>query len=272
MSDQRNLLIAVTLSMMVVFGWQYLVGVPKMQQEQAKQAQSLQQQKTAPSAQPGAAPIAGAGVRPEAALAKSSQRASIDTPKLAGSINLTGGRFDDLRLRTYHETPDPTSPEIELLSPMGSEHPYFAEFGWIAPQGSRQTAPGANTEWKLVQDGKLSPGHDVELTYDNGQGLVFTRRVSVDPNYMFTITDTVDNHGADAVTLFPYGLVSRHNLPVAQHYWVVHEGFIGVLGGTLKDPTYDDLGKNNDTQRFESTGGWLGITDKYWMGAPIPPT
>ncbi len=88
---------------------------------------------------------------------------------------------------------------------------------------------------------------------------------------MFTIIDSVDNHGADAVTLYPYGLVSRHNLPVTTHYWVVHEGFIGVLGGTLKDPTYDDLGKNNDTQRFESTGGWLGITDKYWMAAAIPP-
>jgi YidC/Oxa1 family membrane protein insertase len=88
---------------------------------------------------------------------------------------------------------------------------------------------------------------------------------------MFTIIDSVENHGADAVTLYPYGLVSRHNIPVATHYWVVHEGFIGVLGGTLKDPTYDDLGKNNDTQRFESTGGWLGITDKYWMAAAIPP-
>jgi YidC/Oxa1 family membrane protein insertase len=88
---------------------------------------------------------------------------------------------------------------------------------------------------------------------------------------MFTIIDSVDNRSTDAVTLYPYGLVSRHNLPVTTHYWVVHEGFIGVLGGTLKDPTYDDLGKNNDMQRFESTGGWLGITDKYWMAAAIPP-
>src|SRR6266581_1158172 len=254
MSDQRNLLFAVVLSMVVVFGWQYLVGVPKIQEEQAKQAQSLQQQKSAPAAQPGTNPGAAsvgqavAGVPREAVLAKSAARASIDTPKLAGSINLTGGRFDDLRLRTYHETPDPRSPEIDLLSPMGSEHPYFAEFGWIAAEGSMQTAPGANTDWKLMQGDKLSPGHDLELAYDNGQGLVFTRRVSVNANSMFTITDTVDNHGTNAVTLYPYGLVSRHNIPVTTHYWVVHEGFIGVLGGTLKDPTYDDLGKNNGTQ------------------------
>src|SRR6476646_3298185 len=211
MSDQRNLLIAVVLSMVVVFGWQYLVGVPKMQQEQARQAQSLQQQKAAPSAQPGTATatVAVAGVPREAALAKSAARAGIETPKLAGSINLTGGRFDDLRLRTYHETPDPKSAEIELLSPMGSEHPYFAEFGWIAAEGSRQMAPGANTDWKLMQGDKLSPGHDLEFAYDNGQNLVFTRRISVDTNYMFTIIDSVENHGADAVTLYPYGLVSR---------------------------------------------------------------
>src|SRR5258706_5075103 len=273
MSDQRNLLFAVVLSMVVVFGWQYMVGVPKLQQEQAKQALSLEQQKQTPATQPGIPSVGqpGAGAPREAALAKSAARAGIETPKLAGSINLTGGRFDDLRLRTYHETPDPKSPEIDLLSPMGSEHPYFAEFGWIAPEGSRQTAPGANTEWKLMQGDKLSPGHDLEFAYDNGEGLVFTRRVSVDPNYMFTIIDSVDNHGADAVTLYPYDLVSRHNLPVTTHYWVLHEGFIGVLGGTLKDQTYDDLGKNNDTQRFESTGGWLGITDKYWMAAAIPP-
>src|SRR5882672_9839805 len=238
MSDQRNLLFAVVLSMAVVFGWQYLVGVPKMQQEQARQAETLQQQKLNPAAQPGAAAVPqAAGVPREAALAKSATRAGIETPKLAGSINLTGGRFDDLRLRTYHDTPDPRSPEIDLLSPMGSEHPYFAEFGWIARQGSSQMAPGANTDWKLMQGDKLSPGHDLEFAYDNGQGLVFTRRVSVDANSMFTIVDSVDNHGTDAVTLYPYGLVSRHNIPVTTHYWVVHEGFIGVLGGTLKDPT-----------------------------------
>jgi YidC/Oxa1 family membrane protein insertase len=272
MSDQRNLLIAVVLSIAVVFGWQYLVGVPKIQQEQARQAEAVQQQKLNPATQPGAAavPQASHNLPRQEALAQA-PRAPIDTPKLAGSINLTGGRFDDLRLRTYHETPDPKSPEIELLSPLTAEHPYFAEFGWIAEQGSDQAAPGAATQWKVAQGDKLSPGHDIELSYDNGTGLSFTRRISVDQNYMFTIIDSVDNHGAAPVVLYPYGLVSRHNLPNTTHYWVVHEGFIGVLGGTLKDPTYADLAKNNDTQHFESQGGWLGITDKYWMAAAIPP-
>jgi YidC/Oxa1 family membrane protein insertase len=272
MSDQRNLLIAIVMSMVVVFGWQYFVGQPKVAQEQARQAQTAQQK--APALQPGAAaPQAAAQteVPRDEALKQAPARADIETPTLAGSINLAGGRFDDLRLRNYHETPDPRSPEIELLSPMASEHPYFAEFGWIAQQGSSLPTPGANTQWTVMQGDKLSPGKDIELTYDNGQGLTFTRRIAVDRNYMFTVTDSVDNRGSAPVTLYPYGLVSRHNVPNTTHYWVVHEGFIGVLGGTLKDPTYADLAKNNDTQKFDSKGGWLGITDKYWMAAVIPP-
>jgi len=276
MSEQRNLLIAVVLSMLVVFGWQYFVGDPKIKQEQERQhqQQTSQQLKPAnPAVQPGAAaaPAATHNLPRAAALKQSPERTQIDTPALDGSINLTGGRFDDLNLRTYHETPDPKSPEIELLSPMAAEHPYFAEFGWIAEKGSTQKTPGADTQWKLAMGDKLSPGHDVELTYDNDEGLTFTRRISVDTNYMFTIIDSVDNHGAAPVTLYPYGLVARHNVPPSQRFWVVHEGFVGVLGGTLKDPTYDDLGKTNDTQHFDSTGGWLGITDKYWMAAVVPP-
>ena len=273
MSEQRNLILAIVLSMAVVFGWQYFVGPQKPTPEQLKQQEIAQQQKANPAAQPGAGAVPQAGQKlvRDAALKAASERTSIDTPTLAGSINLTGGRFDDLRLKHYHVTPDPKSPEIELLSPLQAEHPYFAEFGWIADAGAQQKGADANTQWRLVQGDQLAPGKDVELAYDNGQGLAFTRRISVDQNYMFTVTDSVDNHSAQPVTMYPYGLVSRHNLPPEQRYWVVHEGFIGVLGGTLKDPTYDDLGKTNETQRFDSMGGWVGITDKYWMAAVAPP-
>ncbi|MSP94575.1 MAG: membrane protein insertase YidC [Alphaproteobacteria bacterium] len=273
MSDQRNLFIAIVLSMAVVFGWQYLVGVPRMQEEQARQQQQAAQQPNQATPQAGAVPtVPATTVLPrDQALAQSPTRTEVETPTLVGSINLAGGRFDDLRLRNYHETPEPTSPEIELLSPRAAEHPYFAEFGWIAGQGSTAAVPGEMTQWTLAEGSKLAPGQNVEMTYDNGQGLVFTRRISVDERYMFTIADTVDNRSDAPVTLSPYGLVYRSNIPATTIYWVVHEGFIGVLGGTLKDPTYADLADGNETQRFESQGGWLGITDKYWMAAVIPP-
>ncbi len=278
MSEQRNLFLAIALSMAVVFGWQYLVGVPRMQEEQAKQQQQTAQQQN--PAAPGTAPQPGAATTPTTApsvlpraqaLAQSSARTEVETPTLAGSINLTGGRFDDLRLRAYHATPDPRSPEIELLSPRAAASPYFAEFGWIAAEGVTAAVPGEATQWQLTEGSKLAPGQNIALTYDNGQGLVFTRRISIDERYMFTIADTVDNRGSVPVLLSPYGLVYRSNIPPTTYYWVVHEGFVGVLGGTLKDPTYSDLGENNETQRFESQGGWLGITDKYWMAAVIPP-
>jgi YidC/Oxa1 family membrane protein insertase len=248
-----------------------------MQQEQAKLAEK---QKTEMPVAPGStqptpgvsAPQSAPGVVPRAeALAQSSARARIETPTVDGSINLTGARFDDLRLRQYRETPDPTSPEIELLSPMAAEHPYVAEFGWIAGQGETQPMPNAESMWRLVQDGTLTPTTPVELTYDNGQGLIFTRRVSVDDRYMFTVSDTLTNNSATPVTVSPYGLVMRRNVPRTTYYWVVHEGFVGVFNGTLDDPTYANLGDNNGMRTFESTGGWLGITDKYWMAAVVPP-
>jgi YidC/Oxa1 family membrane protein insertase len=267
MSEQRNLLLAVVLAMVVVFGWQYFAGVPKMQQEQAQQQNTALNQPAKPAA---AAPAAPQGV-PRAQAIKQAPRTPVMTPTLDGSIDLRGGRFDDLKLRDYRDTPDLNSPEIDLLSPATAEHPYFAEFGWLAAPGSNQKVPDENTQWRLAKGDTLSPGHDVELTYDNGQGLTFTRHIAVDDEYMFTIVDTVDNHGATPVTLYPYGRVNRDNLPQTTHYWVVHEGFVGVLGGTLKDPTYASLAKNNDTETYQSRGGWLGITDKYWMAALIPP-
>jgi YidC/Oxa1 family membrane protein insertase len=271
MNEQRNLFLAIILMMVVLFGWQYFVAVPRMQEEQTKLAE--QQKTDMPALTPGVGTPQGVQrvVTRSEALAQAPARVPIETPTVDGSINLAGARFDDLRLRSYRETPDPRSPEIELLSPVAAEHPYVAEFGWIAGQGESQNLPNAETLWQRSGTGTLSPGNDVELTYDNGQGLTFTRRISVDDRYMFTVTDTVHNGTSAPVTVSPYGLVMRRNKPVTVYYWVVHEGFIGVFNGTLNDPAYSELDDNNETQQFQSTGGWLGITDKYWMAAVIPP-
>ena len=270
MNEQKNLFLAIVLMMAVLFGWQYFVAAPQMQEQQAKLAA---QKKTEMPLAPGvSSPQSAPRVVSRAdALAQSPSRARIDTPTLDGSINLTGARFDDLRLKNYRETPDERSAEIELLSPMAAEHPYVAEFGWIAGQGETQAMPNAETMWQLAQGGTLSPGNTIELTHDNGQGLTFTRRITVDERYMFTVADTVTNNSASPITVSPYGLVMRRNVPPTTYYWVVHEGFIGVANGTLDDPTYSELGEGNETRQFASTGGWLGITDKYWMAAVIPP-
>ena len=110
------------------------------------------------------------------------------------------------------------------------------------------------------------------LTYDNGQGLVFHRKIAIDDRYMFTITDSVENKTAQPVTLHPYARVARYGKPVSAGYSILHEGFVGVIGDSgVQQIKYDKIEKEDrGTKTFSGTGGWLGLTDKYWAAAVIP--
>jgi YidC/Oxa1 family membrane protein insertase len=287
--DNKNLLLAIALSLAVLLGWNYFYGMPQVaQQRQAReasqtntggsQAPSPAPKEGGPSVPPpGTLPGAGTGApvveSREAALARA-PRIRIDTPQLAGSIALKGGRVDDVSLKTYRETVDPKSPNIVLLSPSGTANPYYAEFGWVGGGN----VPNADTLWTADGD-VLSPGKPVTLTSDNGAGLVFRRQISVDDKTMFTVTDSVENRGTGPVTLHPYGLVSRHGKPVTQGYYVLHEGLIGVLGDQgLQEYKYESVDKEPLVPGQSThghvwngvSGGFLGITDKYWAAAVIP--
>jgi len=292
--DQRNLLLAMALSLVVIVGWNYFYAKPQMDQarqtnaqlQSAPTAQPLGAQPSATPQQPGAqpgAPVPGAGpnVPPQAAAAPvvlsraqslaASPRVRIDTPSLSGSIALKGARFDDIGLRKYRETTDPASPMIELLSPSGSEHPYYAETGFVAPAGSNIALPRPDSLWTADSE-TLTAARPVHLTFDNGQGLIFHRTISVDDQYMFTITDSVENKSGAAVTLYPYGLLTRVGKPVTSGYAVLHEGFVGVIGDSrVQEYTYDSIEKEpKATKTYKGIGGWLGMTDKYWAAAVIP--
>ncbi|MBV9064108.1 MAG: membrane protein insertase YidC, partial [Alphaproteobacteria bacterium] len=175
------------------------------------------------------------------------------------------------QLRKYRETLDPKSPEIVLFSPESTAYPYFTVFGWVAAPGSKVKTPDDSTPWTLASGHTLTPDSPITLRWDSGQGLIFTRTISVDKQYMFTVNDAVANHGSNAAVLFPYASVVRRGVPQGTHYMALHEGFIGIAEGSLKDANYTDLKPENPQQTFHSTGGWLGITDKYWMAAVIPP-
>ena len=212
----------------------------------------------------------------EAALA-TGPRLRIDTPALAGSVALRGGRVDDVSLKNYHDTVDAASPRIVLLSPAGGPNPYYAEFGWVAGAGAG-SLPGADPVW-TADAAVLTPEQPVPLSIANGAGLVFRRTIAVDDKYMFTIADSVQNGGAGPATVYPYSLVSRWGKPQTQGYYVLHEGMIGALGDQgLQEVTYDKLAKDGqlggpDTRgrSFAAvTGGFVGITDKYWAAATIP--
>ncbi len=283
--DNRNLFLAIGLSLLVIIGWNYFYASPQLQKERQVQSHAQSQvQQTAngsPNAQPPASPNAPpqGGIANESAPATmnradalaASPRIAIDSKNLFGSIDLKGARIDDVLLKNYRETPDPHSPNIVLLSPSGSPAPYYAELGFVNGSGRTLTLPNADTLWKADRD-KLTSEQPVTLTFDNGQGLVFHRRIAVDDRYMFTITDSVENKSGGPVTLYPYALVSRHGKPKTSGYSILHEGMVGVVGDSgVQEPTYDSILKEpNATKTLSGTGGWLGFTDKYWAAVVIP--
>jgi YidC/Oxa1 family membrane protein insertase len=291
--DNRNLLLAITLSVVVLFGWQYFYGVPQMEkQKQIAQQNQQAQSQTAPVPAPGAAPVPGAApgqtVAPAVAPATGavltrdqalaqSPRVRIETPKIAGSIALTGARLDDVSLKAYRETVDPNSPIIVLLSPLGGPNGYYSDFGWVAAPGANVSLPNATTVWTADAQ-VLTPAKPLTLTWDNGQGLLFRRVVTVDDNAMFQIRDEVENRGAAPVSLFPYAQVVRHGRPATLGYYVLHEGLIGYVGDHgLQEFTYDHVDKEpllspgtNGRVWKDAVGGFVGITDKYWAAAVVP--
>jgi YidC/Oxa1 family membrane protein insertase len=273
--DNRNFFYALLLCAAVIFGWQYFVAGPQMAKEKAHQALLAKQKGTEAQTKsanlPNAAANTAKAVSRSAALQQGGPRVIIATPSLNGTLRLKGARFDDLQLRKYRETLDPKSPEIVLFSPESTPYPYYSAFGWAAESGANVKIPDDTTPWKLASGNVLTPTTPVVLTWDNGQGLTFTRTISVDKQYMFTINDVVSNRGTRAAVLHPYAYVSRSNIPESTHYMALHEGFVGILGGDLQDPSYSDFKADKPEQAFHSTGGWLGVTDKYWMAAIIPP-
>ena len=282
--ENKNLVLAIVLSIAIVLGFEFFYNKPRLERERALQAERAARETPtqvvpgpapqqavpgAPSATAPTAPATGAPATPVVdrdTLVAQQPRVRIDTPGMQGSILLKGARIDDLKLPQYRETVDRNSPPITLLTPQGVPHSYFAEFGWVGPQGV--ALPGPDTVWTADRQ-TLTTSSPVTLSWDNGQGLRFERRIALDGEYMFSITQRVVNTGSAPVQLYPYGLVARSGMPKTQGFYILHEGPLAVMGGTLREPSYGDL-KDKKTIDYTSTGGWLGITDKYWLVALVP--
>jgi YidC/Oxa1 family membrane protein insertase len=273
--QQRNLLLAIVISVGILIGFQYLfeklrpVPVPPPAPAPATATPapgSAAPGVAAPATTAAPAPAAQPSETREEAIA-GEKRVHINTPRLHGSISLNGGRIDDLTLADYHDTVDPKSPEVVLLWPTATKDSYFAEFGWV-PGSEGVKVPGPETLWTSA-GGPLTPDSPVTLNWDNGAGLVFTRTVTVDKNYMFTVHDAVRNTGSAPIGLLPYGLISRTGTPHVAGYYILHEGLIGELEGSLREVKYSSLAPDKPID-YGSTGGWLGFTDKYWLTALVP--
>ncbi|MEO1090324.1 MAG: membrane protein insertase YidC [Pseudomonadota bacterium] len=269
MPEQRNLILAIALSIGIILAFQYFYEMPRMQaqQEAARQQALIEQETTAEAVRPTARPDTSAGAAAGEAVAVDAPRLTIDNGRLQGSMSLAGARLDELRLTDYRVALDPNSPLVQILAPVGSDRPEFAEFGWVAEDGV--DVPDNQTLWTVVGNERLTAATPVTLRWDNGAGLIFDKQIAVDDNYMFTFTQKVTNNSGSPVTLLPYGLVSRWYTPETTGIWILHEGPIGVLNDTLEEIDYSNLREDGEIA-FDSNGGWLGITDKYWLTALVP--
>jgi YidC/Oxa1 family membrane protein insertase len=274
--NSRNTILFVVIAGLMLLAYSYFVMQPQAEQRKAAQRAAAERTVDAPAAGV-AADTPGALVFTTdrtVALAQGGARVPIQTPNLTGSLLLRGGRIDDLFLTRYRETLDKGAPPVELFRPEGMRHAYQARFGW---KGSNVPGgiPGPATPWRLTQGATLTQTTPVTLTWDNGAGLRFTRRIAIDEQYLFTITDTVANFSAQPISILPYGLIERQGVPDdLGRNQILHEGGIGTFtkgdGYSTEQLKYKAWTKK-PVQEHESTGGWLGITDKYWMAALIPP-
>ncbi len=278
--ENRNLIMAVALSMIVLLGWQILVIQPEMQREAAEQERVAAEMAKSVAAsqatgQPSVSVASGAPTIGDSAappkVVETAKRIVIDAPLVRGSFSLRGARLDDVILTGYKESLDDHSDNIHFLQKTGSDMPFFAEFGWSSSDAS-QLMPTDESLWSADRD-VLAPSSPVTLTWENGQGLTFTRQISINDDYLFTFEDSVTSTLASDIKLYPYGLVRRHGTPATTGMYILHEGPLGVFDETLKEEDYGDVrdaGENGIKVTPETVGGWVGITDKYWLAALLP--
>lgn len=304
--NNRNLILAMVLSALVMIGWYaFFAPPPVVDQPVAETSQTTATGAPAASGAAIPAPGAPAGEAPAAGAALTSDdpsatagRVQIESPALRGSISLAGGRVDDLLLTGYRQTQDASSPAVRLLSPTAQptvaatgtpaapgsdvkpvvDKPYYAVYGWLAGPGvDPALVPNPATLWTVESGTTLAPGQPVVLRWDNGAGQIFRRSFALDDKFMFTVTQSVENTAAAPFVAAPYGIIARHGKPDTQNFFVLHEGAVGMTDGTLVEEKYKDIvkldpaGAEGPAEITQVTqNGWIGFTDKYWMTTLIP--
>jgi YidC/Oxa1 family membrane protein insertase len=271
--ETRNLVLAISLSMTVLIGYQLFfvepVKVNKDQYQQENVAKNLNDSSNIPIPSSGNSGVLNSD-NDKTIEVKSVPRVSLISKEVAGSISLRGARIDDITLTQYRETLDPESSLINLLLKSNESNPYFITFGWSSPDNVK--VPDGKTLWKSSK-GVLSPDTNVTLSWDNGEGITFYQDISIDDTFMFTVNQRVLNNSKKSITLYPYGLIRRTGEPDTTKFFVLHEGPLGVFDGTLSEKSYEDLsdaGKKGLNIKPTEAGGWIGLTDKYWMTALLP--
>jgi YidC/Oxa1 family membrane protein insertase len=274
MMDQKRLFLAIAISIAILLGFQLLVA-PHLPQPPKPQPVATHTTTPAQTAMTPAQGSPGAGASEAAQSApKNVPRLTISAQRVSGSISLLGARLDDLVLTDYRETLAPNSPHVRLLEPLSKAQPYYVQWGWSAAPGEHVKLPGNDTVWQASED-TLSTGHPATLSWNNGEGLTFHITLSVDDDYMFNVQQSVQNATGQPVKLFPWSRVRRDYTPQVAGYYILFEGLLADVSGRLQETTYANTRseaekKNGVAYDATATGGWGGITDKYWLAALIP--
>ncbi|MHA6263264.1 membrane protein insertase YidC [Arenibacterium sp. CAU 1754] len=284
MDDQnKNLILATVLSFLVILGWFVLFPPPEPETDTlTAPTQQVTTDGTVPTAPSVAtAPATGAPQieTPEETVAQA-PRVAIETARLSGSISLLGGRIDDLSLNDYRVTREPDSEIVKLLSPVGSPNAYYALYGWAPGAGlTLDDVPGPKTEWAVESGETLSVDSPVTLIWKNQTGMTFRRTIAVDEDYLFTVTQSVENASGRSASLAPYGILARHGEPQdLKNFFILHEGVVRMSDGELQETDYDDMpdyavdpgeGARADVVQV-ADDGWIGFTDHFWMSTLIP--
>ena len=260
MENQKNLFLAIIISMAIIFGFQLLVPqperVPVTEETNTQESVSLDIQGTT-----------SAILLDRNQVLEETVRVTFDNSKIKGSINLEGGIIDDLVLEEYRETLDPTSDFIGFLNPLGSEDAYYLDTGWVSPDSSIEL-PNNKSKW-TADKSSIGINDPVKITWTNTQNITFEKIITLDEHYLFNVDQRVINNSEKSFDLYPFGLSKRQGLPEMQNFFILHEGPLSVTDGVLEEYDYDDL-KENQKIKLNSVGGWIGMTDKYWQTAIIP--
>jgi YidC/Oxa1 family membrane protein insertase len=274
--EQRNLFIALGLILAIMLGYEFFFLRPAQEAREAERQAELEAAGEALDADPDLPIQTDSDVPPQPSFENrddalaGARRVEIDGPAVLGSLSLTGARFDDIRLRRHTVSVDNDTP-IALLNPIGTQHVFYARDGWQSATPGFSDLPGGSTEWQLVSGDRLTPETPVVLAYESASGLRFERTISVDENYLFTLEDTVTNNSGQEVELSRYGLVRHEGMPENMVRNIsVFEGALAIVDGTLVQRKFTKLEDGEGAAEESGTGGWVGITQRYWMAAAIP--
>jgi YidC/Oxa1 family membrane protein insertase len=278
MNEQKNLFLAIAISIAIIVFFQLLYPTPISQPIQNAEDEILAPATSIDEPKQNTIEI----IKPKEDVVIANERVNIETPSLTGSINLKGAILDDLTLSYYNtnvDQDDPDNKKIDLLYPNGTANPYFIEFGWKNYEDSNVQLPNQDTLWRS-DSSILSQNSKIILSWINDQDIKFVINISVDESYMFSVTQEVYNNSSSKIEIYPYRLIKRINTPKTSNMFISHEGLISLVNDELFEKNYDDIlddcpssisnQKAFCTERKVKEGGWLGFTDKYWMSVLIP--